>query len=136
MTSQYKINLSDSITEFVQLINDAKSMYDYCSEQSEKYDKLTSDFLHKFELDSLSSANKAKLGTALKQHLRERRYYKDRVEELEPFIKLLNENTSKAFVNGLTECLGKVRKQEAYHNCRTYIPRAERLSKSEVKSND
>ena len=107
-------------------------MYDYCLEQSETYDKLTSDFLHKFELDSLSSAEKAKLGTALKQHLKERRYYKDRVEELEPFIKLLNDNIGKAFVRDLTECLGKVRKQETYHNCRTYIPRAERLAKSEV----
>ena len=135
MTSQYKINLSDSITTFVQLINDAKSMYEYCLRHLETYDKLTSDFLHKFEIDSPSSSSKAKLSTALKRHLKERRYYKDRVEELEPFVKLINENSGKIFVRELTECLGKVRKQEAYHNCRTYIPRAERLKQEGGKEN-
>ena len=90
---------------------------------------MTQDLLHKLELDELSTGEKNKIATQLKYCRKDRRYWKDIVEELEPFIDVFNPTkTNNASVhvktiNLIRESLGKVRKQEAYHADRKYKPR-------------
>ena len=70
--------------------------------------------------------------TQLEYCLKDRRYYKDRVEELEPFTNLfLSKDKDKDnivrscnnAINNIKNSLGNVRKQEEYHKDRKYKPR-------------
>ena len=115
---------SEYITEFLNFISEAQSHYRFCYDEVNNHDKCTQDFLHSFELDGLKCNERSKLATKLETHLKDRRYYKDRVEELEPIVQFLNEPQNKKVLDKFTDVLGKVRKAERYHESRTYIPRA------------
>ena len=109
--------------------DEAQRGYKEAYDKVNQCDKLTQDLLHKLELDELSTGEKNKIATQLKYCRKDRRYWKDRVEELEPFIDIFNPSvTNNAAVhvktiNLIRESLGKVRKQEAYHADRKYHPR-------------
>ena len=61
------------------------------------------------------------LDQALIDCLKQRRDYKDAVEELEPIRTFADSN--KKFVEQVKQLLGKVRKVEEYHAERSYKPR-------------
>ena len=74
----------------------------------------------------------SRIKTQIKYVLKDRRYYKDRVEELEPFVilflnkdkeKELNTRANVNCLNIIKNTLGGVRKAEEYHKERTYKPR-------------
>lgn len=124
------LKVSKHIEDFVKFYNTAKSHYTYCRNKVNECDKLTQDLLHKLELDSIDRNEKSRITTQLKYCRKDRRYYKDRVEELEPFVKLFEDDKSSnsgqlntRAVNQISNSLGQVRKQEEYHNNRTYKPR-------------
>lgn len=52
-----------------------------------------------------------------------RRYFKDRIEEYQPLIDFASDPQNKKIIDKLTQVLGEMRKQERYHNNRTYYPR-------------
>jgi hypothetical protein len=121
---------SEYITEFLNFVSDAKSHYKFCCDELNEQDKLTQDYLHSLELDDLKCNERSKLATKLAVNRKDRRYYKDRVEELEPFVGLWlkkdKDNVSrscKEAINNIKNCLGNVRKQEEYHGDRRYKPR-------------
>ena len=114
---------SEYITEFLNFISDAQSHYRFCYDEVNNHDKLTQDFLHSLELDDLKCAERNKLATKLATNRKDRRYYKDRVEELEPIVQFFNEPQNKKVLDKFTDVLGKVRKAERYHEDRTYVPR-------------
>ena len=87
-------------------------------------EKLTQDILHKMEDEKTKNSERNKLATKLAICRRDRRYYKDRVQELEPMIKFIQEN--RKMTNVLKQVLGEVRKIERYHADRTYYPRVMR----------
>lgn len=120
--SPYKLEVSTSIGAFVEFKKQAESMYNYCKEQLEKANAATVDYTHKIEF-SKTASERNKITTAMHQLLKDRRYYKDRVEELEDFIKLFNDPKMKDLFNQLNNVIGMVRKQEEYHKDRKYIPR-------------
>ena len=114
--------------------------YKIAFEMVNKCDQLTQDLLHKLELDKLSNSEKNKIATQLKYCRKDRRYWKDIVEELEPFVDLfvaMGDNkkvaeSSKTFINMLrSSVLGKIRKQETYHANRSYKPRIIKLDTEE-----
>ena len=115
--------VSVCISNFLNLIADAQSHYDFCMEELIKQDKLTQDYLHKLELDNLKCNERSKIATQLVINRKDRRYYKDRIEELEPLIVFFNEPANRKILNNLKPVLGAIRKAENYHKNRTYVPK-------------
>lgn len=135
---KYMNNTSKQIEQFLHFYTTVNNQYLTAYSKVNECDKLTQDLLHKLELDNLSTPEKNKIATQLKYCRKDRRYWKDQVEELEPFIGLFNNigykignatidqnriEHNKKFINLLREVLGQTRKQEAYHADRTYKPR-------------
>ncbi|MEE1303255.1 MAG: hypothetical protein UHD64_10770, partial [Bacteroidales bacterium] len=114
---------SEYISEFLNFIADAQSHYCFCFEQMKEQEQLTQDYLHSLELDGLKYDERSKLATKLAINRKDRRYYKDRVEELDPIINWASDPTTVKAINQLKQALGAVRKQEGYHKDRTYYPR-------------
>lgn len=54
---------------------------------------------------------------------KDRRYYKDKVEELQPLIDFLGETENKKVIDRLKRVLGETKKQEKGHENRFYVPR-------------
>ena len=127
------MNISKKLESFLSFYDEAVNAYKYCYEKVNECEKLECDIKHKLELGQYEDNNAEKrLYTQLKYCLRDRRYYKDRVEELEPFVILfISKDKDKetivrqcsATINQLRQSLGNVRKAENYHAERTYKPR-------------
>ena len=116
-------NPSEYITEFLNFLSSIESSYKFCLAEMKKQEQLTQDYLHSLELDDLRYEERNKVATKLAINRKDRRYYKDRVEEYEPIVKFLNEQKNKNVVNQLKQVLGEVRKAENYHKDRFYIPK-------------
>lgn len=127
------LHISKKLSDFLGFYDEAVSIYNYCYEKVNECDKLKCDLLHKIELGLCADINEEKrIQTQLKYCLKDRRYYKDRVEELEPFVLLFigkekdKENIVRqcsAAINHMRQSLGGVRRAEQYHADRTYKPR-------------
>ena len=135
MNSELKVG--DKISNFVSFVEEAKKLYNLYSEKLTTQDKLTQDLLHSLELDKLTDNDKRKLATKLRTCRKDRRYYKDRIEELEPLIQVFKESSNRVFLNSLSGALNKVRNAERYHKNRTYVPKVvkyeEKLEKESKK---
>lgn len=128
---------SKNIENFLNFYDAIKRDYDIAFEMVNQCDKLTQDLLHRLELESLSTGEKNKIATQLKYCRRDRRYWKDIVEETESFVSMFNQTeasqadskkkaeveANRRFINMLRETLGKTRRQEGYHANRSYKPR-------------
>ena len=114
---------SQYLAEFLNFISWAQSHYKFCSDEVNNQDKLTQDYLHSLELDGLKCDERSKIATKLAVNRKDRRYYKDRVEELEPIVEFFEEQQNKKMLNKMKEVLGIVRKSELYHKDRKYVPR-------------
>lgn len=128
---------SKNIENFLNFYDAVKRDYDTAFEMVNQCNKLTQDLLHRLELENLSTSEKNKIATQLKYCRKDRRYWKDIVEETENFVNMFNQtealqadNKKKAeveanrrFINMLRETLGKTRRQEGYHANRSYKPR-------------
>lgn len=116
-------NPSEQLTNFLNFISEAKSHYNFCLDEMHKQEQLTQDYLHSLELDGLKCDERSKIATKLAINRKDRRYFKDRVEELEPIVAFFTDQQNKKMLDKLTQVLGQVRKQEGYHKDRTYYPR-------------
>ena len=116
-------NNSECIAEFLNLVSDAQAKYRVYADEVNKQDKLTQDYLHKLELGELKCEERSKVATKLAINRQDRRYYKDRVEELEPIVKFFEDPANKKVLDKMRPLLGEVRKWESYHKDRKYIPR-------------
>lgn len=114
---------SEHITNFLNFITAAQSHCIFCDEEMHKQEQLTQDYLHSLELDGLNCKERSKLATKLSINRKDRRYYKDRVEELEPVVLWMTDPTNAKAINQLKQVLGVCRKQETYHKDRTYTPK-------------
>lgn len=131
------MKVSKNIENFLNFYDAVKRDYDTAFEMVNQCDKLTQDLLHKLELESLSTGEKNKIATQLKYCRKDRRYWKDIVEETESFVNMFNQTeaslsdgkkkaeveANRRFINMLRETLGKTRRQEGYHANRSYKPR-------------
>ena len=116
-------NPSEYITEFLNFLSSIESSYKFCLAEMKKQEQLTQDYLHSLELDNLKYEERNKVATKLAINRKDRRYFKDRVEEYEPIVEFLKNPQNKKPIDELKQVLGKVRKQESYHKDRVYIPR-------------
>jgi hypothetical protein len=118
-----KKNPSKYIEEFLNFLSEAESIYNDCVEELKKQEELTQDYLHSLEFDDLKYEERNKIATKLVANRKDRRYFKDRIEEYEPIVNFFNEQHNKSMIRKLQEVLGKVRKAEGYHKNRFYVPR-------------
>lgn len=116
-------NPSEYISEFLDFISGVQTSYNDCHEEMKKQEKLTQDYLHSLELDDLKYEERNRVATKLAMNRKDRRYFKDRVEEYEPIVKFLSEQNNMRVINQLKQVLGEVRRQENYHKDRFYIPK-------------
>jgi hypothetical protein len=116
-------NPSEQLTNFLNFVSTAQSHYNFCLDEMHKQEKLTQDYLHSLELDNLKCDERSKLATKLATNRKDRRYFKDRVEELEPIVTFFSDQQNKKVLDKLAQVLGQTRKQENYHQDRTYYPR-------------
>ena len=127
------LKVSKRLEDFISFYDDAVNTYKYAYEMVNQCDKLKCDLLHKIELGLVEDLNEEKrIQTQLKYCLKDRRYYKDRVEELEPFVNLFLSKSkddefitraSNTTITHIKNSLGSVRRAEEYHKNRTYKPR-------------
>ena len=112
---------SRHIEEFLNFLRNVQNEYTWSAEKKKEQEDLTQDILHCIELGEPGYHERAKMAAYLMDARKERRQYKDKVEELGCVVGFVNAN--KKFINELEQLLGEVRKQERYHANRTYHPR-------------
>lgn len=122
---------SEYLSEFLNFVSWAQSHYKFCSDEVNNQDKLTQDYLHSLELDDLKRGERSKVATKLMINRKDRRYYRDRVEELESIVQFFEEPQNKKVLDKLRQVLGSTRKAESYHKDRKYIPRVLKERKDE-----
>lgn len=111
---------SQIISDFLTLIEEAKSEYALAEEYLDKSHRATQDLLHSIEFEN-SSRERSKMATQLHTIRLDRRYWKDIFEEAEPILEYYKQH-QKA-INCLKEVLGKERRVESYHAERAYTPK-------------
>jgi len=114
---------SEKLSDFLDFIRKVERDYVYFSQLLGNEDKLTQDLLHKLELESTGYRDRNKIATALATSRKDRRYFKDQVEELQPLYDVITESKHKSCIEQFKQALGKTRKAEAYHKDRRYYPR-------------
>ena len=127
---------SEYLTEFLKFVDEIQSHYTFCKTEMNTQDKLTQDYLHSLELDNLKCKERSKIATQLAINRKDRRYYKDRIEEFEPIVKFFEENQNKRVLDKLKQVLGECRKAERYHQNRTYIPKIMKEKKENITNEE
>lgn len=114
---------SEKISNFLSFLTTSQTEYNYSYEEVNRLDKLTQDYLHQLELDNLKCAERSKVATQLAICRKNRRYYKDKAEELQPLMDFLGEPENKKVIERIKKVLGETKKQERGHENRFYVPR-------------
>lgn len=114
---------SKELEYFLNFVDECMRDYTYNCEKLKTEEDLTQDLLHSLELDDLKCDARSKVATRLAVNRKNRRYYKDVVEEVTPVVEFFNESSTKTTLNKMRELLGKLRKVDSYHASRTYFPR-------------
>lgn len=129
---------SEIISAFLKLLDDVPKEYKVAYDIVNEKDKEVQDIMHEAELNQLKTNEKAKLMTELQNNRRERRYWKDKVDEYQPLNDYLNQSKEfKNVINQLKQILGKVRKAEKYLEERIYKPRIRKKeSENEPRQSD
>lgn len=115
---------SEVIESFLNYIKNQKEEYNLNLQGLDEEQKITQDILHKLELEKLEYKEQCKLMTILKKNRRNRRRYKDAIEELQPLIDFFNSSEGNKLLKKMNDVLGSIRKVENYHNRRIYIPKS------------
>ena len=118
---------SEIIKEFLDYLQDCQAKHTYAYDNVHEQDKLSQDLLHKLELEESKAKERNSVARELQINRKDRRYYKDVVEETEPIKKYILEN--KKSVDTLKLVLGEIRKVENYHSNRSYVPKSEKGKK-------
>lgn len=124
---------SATLSDLIKLVQQARAQLPIYEEEYKKQEALTQDYLHKLELENLKRDERAKIAKQLSLVRRDRRYYKDKIEELTPIVEFFNDPNNKKCFNMMTQLLGTVRQEENYHAVRTYVPRVLRKELTDEK---
>jgi len=114
---------SENLAEFLNFMKEVEIEYSTALSMMKKCENLECDLLHQLEIEKLSVSDKNKLATKLRDCLRDRRYYKNIVEEDAPLANIIGDVDIKKTVHRLEQVLGQIRKAESYHDNRKYYPR-------------
>lgn len=112
---------SEQLKEVLTFFNKCKTEYADAVAMLSVNDNLTQDYLHELELGNKNYKERAKIATSLSKCRKERRKYKDKIQELQFINKFITDN--KQVIHTLENVLGQTRKEENAHVNRIYIPR-------------
>ena len=112
---------SEIIGDFLGLMQESAKRYHALEKQIKREDQLTQDLLHMIELEGGDYRQRNRMATELRTCRRDRRYYKDLIEELAPIYHYYDAN--RKTIDRLSKVLGEVKKEEEYHADRAYHPR-------------
>lgn len=112
--------ISEAISKFLAVINEAKKNYPLLEEELLKKDNETQDILHAVEL--LSAHEGRKCYTKLKKVRKERRKIKDMMSIYEIVLDMCKQ-LAKGSINTIENALGNIRKQENHLKNRFYTNR-------------
>ena len=115
--------VSKHISDFLDYIVEASSQYAQSHSEMLEQENLTQDYLHKLELESLTSSDRSKIARRLGICRQKRREAKDTFEELSPLIDWSGDPDVIKVIRKLQETLGQTRKVERSHQNRIYIPK-------------
>lgn len=116
-----RVVISEELTKFLTFMRELEATYTETDANVNREDKISSDLLHLLELGNLKCKERSKVATQLTYNRKNRRYYKDRKEELQALYDFYVHN--RKFFHELDEVLGATRKQERAHKNREYKPR-------------
>ena len=119
--TETKKKRSEIISDFLDLMRECTAKYEFNFDEVHRQELLGTDLTHKLELQDLSYHEFAQTAKQIKQCQKDRRVYKDEVEELEPLKNWMVNNQSS--FNSINKLLGEVRKAEDKHEERGYMPR-------------
>ena len=122
---QQQPKFSDTISAFLNMVQEAESDYEWNYEEVHRLDGLTQDLLHTLELEDTHYRETAKIGTQLKKCRQLRRESKDTTMILQPLIDFLDSEKGRQAINLMKEMLGKTRKVEDMMTRRVYRFRTE-----------
>lgn len=117
---------SDRIAAFAKYVDDAKVANDLAQKAIHEQEAIECDILHRMEL-GCPYEERCKLATQLTTCLKERRYYKDIINQTQPIVDWVRDGRNSAAFAQLKQVLGKVRKEETYQETRTYRPRTDKV---------
>jgi hypothetical protein len=115
------MDYSREIENIVAFLKTATGEYDYSYGVVGTKEKEIQDLEHELELAATDTKARARVGRELQRVLKDRRAHKNIVECAEPVKAFMLEHPK--LLNELAVLLGKVRKVEAYHATRQYVPR-------------
>lgn len=108
---------SEIVSDFLSAMREFNSQITYSTEQQKKLEAEINDMEHQLELTDMSYHEKAKLAVKLQDLLRERRFEKDRCENLTPIVEAWKNG---GYLSGLERALGEARKVERRFENRIY----------------
>ena len=108
---------SEVVSEFLNAIREFNAQLSYSAERKKKLESEINDVEHQLELTDMSYHEKAKLAVKLQDLLRERRFEKDRCENLTPIVEAWK---SANYLSGIERALGEARKVERRFDNRCY----------------
>lgn len=120
--------LSESISKFVSILNDAKTRLPALKEELETVEKQQQDILHAIENSGYDDGRK--LCSMLKKVRKHRRKIKDDIAIYEPICELASTLATKGAISTIEQSLGAIRKQERYLENRFYTNRTDILDGS------
>lgn len=118
--------LSKRLENVILFFRTVKEEYECNYQKVNEQDKLKCDLLHSIELYDSDYASRCKTATKLRQCLKIRRLYKDRVEERKAIMDFLNRAENEHFFDVVGKVLGDTRSAERYHKTRSYTPRIQK----------
>lgn len=120
--------LSESISKFISILNDAKTRLPALKEELETVEKQQQDILHAIENSEYDDGRK--LCSMLKKVRKHRRQIKDDIAIYEPICELTSTLATKGAISIIEQSLGAIRKQERYLENRFYTNRTDILDGS------
>lgn len=118
------MKLSNRVAIFLKFFDDTLSAYRFCSDELTRLEKEQNDLLHAIEFNPNGYKERNKLASKLEVVRKDRRFYKDRVEEIKALAEFAKDPANVKAVNMLKQALGQMRKEESYHEKREYWPRS------------
>ena len=94
---------SENLAEFLNFMKEVEIEYSTALSMMKKCENLECDLLHQLEIEKLSVSEKNKLATKLRDCLRDRRYYKNIVEEDAPLANIIGDVDIKKTVHRLEQ---------------------------------
>ena len=116
--------ISTHIEQYLRFSEAAIKDYGYYKERLEELNNQQEDLLHAIELNDKGYRERNKIASRLEDCRHQRRWYKDRIAELEPYISFVFGQSGRDSVEKLKQVLGQTRRVEAKQDGRMYRQRS------------